>query len=96
MTKMRYRRSVPQERLAARGVVPKPLRREISNVVLYLRVSTDGSVESNISIPNQKSLLKDYCEEKKWKIIHIYIDEGISAATDQRRGLLRCPRSVRI
>lgn len=48
-------------------------------VVLYIRVSTEEQAKHGYSIDSQIARLKEYCKEKGYKIVGIYIDEGKSA-----------------
>ena len=48
-------------------------------VVLYIRVSTEEQAKHGYSIDSQIARLKEYCKEKGYKIVGIYVDEGKSA-----------------
>lgn len=52
---------------------------------LYARVSNDEQVKYGHSIEAQITALKKYCDENKIKIMDVYKDEGISAATVKKR-----------
>jgi DNA invertase Pin-like site-specific DNA recombinase len=51
---------------------------------LYLRVSTDGQ-----TVDNQRLALEVVCEQRGWKVIQVYSDNGVSGAKGrtQRPGL---------
>ncbi|MGA3401476.1 MAG: recombinase family protein [Acetobacteraceae bacterium] len=51
---------------------------------LYLRVSTDGQ-----TVDNQRLVLEAICEQRGWKVVQIYSDNGVSGAKGrtQRPGL---------
>ena len=51
---------------------------------LYLRVSTDGQ-----TVENQRIALAAVCEQRGWKVVHEYADNGMSGAKGrlQRPGL---------
>lgn len=53
-------------------------------VALYLRVSSSRSVESNLSIPEQKSRLTQYCKDQGWIVAAVYTEAGKSAKTAAR------------
>jgi DNA invertase Pin-like site-specific DNA recombinase len=59
--------------------MPKPKR-----AALYLRVSTDGQ-----TVENQRFALESVCEQRRWQVIQIYSDNGVSGTKGrgQRRGL---------
>lgn len=53
-------------------------------VVAYLRVSTVNQID-NTSIEMQEDKIKTYCKLHDAELVHIYIDEGLSAKTEDRR-----------
>ena len=57
-------------------------------VILYIRLSVeDGDVidgDVSKSIRNQLLILLDECEKKKWIVVGIFCEEGISGADDNR------------
>ena len=54
---------------------------------LYLRLSRDDDLEGESnSISNQKTLLTRYAKENNFKNVKIFIDDGISGVTFNRRG----------
>lgn len=57
----------------------------IVNARLYVRVSRDEQVKFGYSIDAQLDALKTYCKDNKIKIADTYVDEGISAATINKR-----------
>ena len=50
-----------------------------NGALLYARVSSDESAESNLSIPDQLKKLHKFCDETERHVRHVYKDEGISA-----------------
>ncbi len=52
---------------------------------LYARVSNDEQVKYGHSIDAQITALENYCKQNKIKIMDVYKDEGISAATVKKR-----------
>ncbi|MCI9434732.1 MAG: recombinase family protein [Bacilli bacterium] len=65
--------------------------KKIIRVVLYIRVSTEEQAKYGYSLKAQLDRLKEYCKQKGYKIIEIYIDEGKSARTklNNRKELLK-------
>lgn len=55
-----------------------------SRAALYLRVSTTRQAEVDLSIPDQRSQTKAYCERQGWQVVADYIEPGASAMDDQR------------
>jgi site-specific DNA recombinase len=83
------RTTTSERRALARGAVqnagallPEARRNE---ALLYLRVSSDDSAESNLSIPDQKKKLLKWCDENGKIPRKTYVDEGISAYLEVRR-----------
>ncbi|WP_421368118.1 recombinase family protein [Agrobacterium tumefaciens] len=58
-------------------------------VAIYSRVSSDDSVDSNLSLPNQEELGFQHCEKNHWKVVAVYREEGKSAKTDDRPKFLQ-------
>jgi hypothetical protein len=58
-----------------RGAAPAQRK----GALLYGRVSSDDSAESNLSIPDQLKKLRKYCDDTDRHVRHVYVDEGISA-----------------
>jgi site-specific DNA recombinase len=59
--------------------------KEISNVGIYVRVSTEEQVREGYSIRAQEDKLRSYAELMDWKVYSVYADEGISAKNVERR-----------
>ena len=53
--------------------------------VLYLRVSTREQAEEGYSLDAQERVLTDHCKRRKYNIVGIYRDEGISAKDIRHR-----------
>lgn len=53
-------------------------------VACYLRVSTGKQAESDLSIPDQRRQIEDYCASRGWTMVEDYVEPG-SSATDDRR-----------
>jgi len=58
-------------------------------VILYLRVSTSRQAEKDLSIPDQRRQLTEFCEHRGWTIIAEYVEPGASATDDKRPEFLR-------
>ena len=57
------------------------------NVGIYCRLSKDDMLQGeSSSISTQKSMLTKYVEERNWRIVSYYIDDGISGTTFERSG----------
>src|SRR4051812_32555377 len=57
---------------------------EIKRVGIYCRTSTNLQGHS---IENQTGELRRYAEQRGWKIVKEYVDEGISGGQDRRPAL---------
>ena len=55
---------------------------------LYTRVSTQEQIEG-LSIANQESKLRAFCESQDWKVVDLYVDSGYSAKNTNRPQLQR-------
>ena len=51
---------------------------------IYLRVSTARQAEKDLSIPDQRRVCEDYCQDKGWTVVAEYLEPGKSARDDQR------------
>ena len=60
-------------------------------VGLYLRLSRDdkNSDSESMSISNQRTMLMDFANERRWHVEDIYIDDGISGTTFDRPSFQR-------
>lgn len=60
-------------------------------VALYVRVSTQEQKKHGLSVDSQIAALEGYCAEKKYTVVDVYNDAGISARKKytKRPGLLR-------
>ena len=66
-------------------------------VAIYLRLSRDdqnGNSES-MSISHQRDMLIEYCEERKWNIYDIYIDDGFTGTNFDRPGFQRMIEDIK-
>ncbi|BAV63286.1 recombinase family protein [Sphingobium cloacae] len=55
-----------------------------SRAALYLRVSTPRQAEHDLSIPDQRRQMENYCTGKGWEIATEFVEPG-NTATDDRR-----------
>ncbi len=53
----------------------------------YIRVSTEEQAKEGISLDNQASKIKAYCESQDWQLIKLFSDEGSSGKDMKRKGL---------
>jgi site-specific DNA recombinase len=60
---------------------PVPLR-----AALYMRVSTGRQAEHDLSIPDQRSQLKEWCRANGRPVVAEYVESGASAGDDRRPG----------
>ncbi|WP_172265710.1 recombinase family protein [Caulobacter sp. RHG1] len=67
--------------MAKRKTPPPP---SLPSAALYLRVSTGRQAESDLSIPDQRRQLQDYCKGKAWPMAEEFVEPG-NTATDDRR-----------
>lgn len=51
---------------------------------IYVRVSTARQAESDLSIPDQASQCRAYCERQGWKVVDIFTEPGASALDEDR------------
>ena len=60
------------------------------NVAIYCRLSRDDGNDSvSSSIQNQRETLVNYCNERNWNIVDIYIDDGYSGTNFERPNFKR-------
>lgn len=71
--------------------IVKNISEAIIRVVLYIRVSTEEQVKHGYSLQAQRERLIEYCKQKGYQVIEIYVDEGKSARSKlkNRTELLR-------
>ena len=53
----------------------------------YRRVSTDNQAETGHSLAAQKRAIEDFAKQKRWPLVKLYTDAGLSGALDQRPAL---------
>ncbi|MGW6190580.1 recombinase family protein [Bacillus cereus] len=57
----------------------------MKKVALYIRVSTQEQVENGYSIEAQDYVLKEYCKANSLNIFQVYVDEGITGTSIDKR-----------
>jgi len=62
--------------------------RKVSGAVIYCRVSTTEQLEG-FSLEFQERSCRDYCRKNGYKVSKIFVDEGQSARTADRREFLK-------
>jgi hypothetical protein len=55
-----------------------------AKAALYLRVSSGRQPESDLSIPDQRRQITNYCAAKRWDVAAEFVEPG-NTATDDRR-----------
>lgn len=55
-----------------------------ARAALYLRVSTPRQAEHDLSIPDQRRQMENYCVGKGWEVATEFVEPG-NTATDDRR-----------
>ena len=55
------------------------------NCLLYARVSTEDQAE--LSVPAQLDAMRDYAQQRGWKVLEEFLEPGVSAKTTQRPAL---------
>lgn len=63
------------------------MNNKVIRAVLYIRVSTEEQAKHGYSLQSQKENLMDYCKQKNYKVVDIYVDEGKTARTKLRNRL---------
>ena len=53
-------------------------------VAVYARVSTVRQAENDVSIPDQLTQARRYCEDRSWIVVREFVDPGASARDDKR------------
>ena len=61
-----------------------PDGRERLCVCAYLRVSTGKQADSDLSIPDQRRQINDFCLSRAWPVLAEYIEPGVTATDDSR------------
>lgn len=71
--------------------IVKNITETIIRVVLYIRVSSEEQVKHGYSLQSQRERLIEYCKQKGYQVVEIYVDEGKSARSKlkNRTELLR-------
>jgi DNA invertase Pin-like site-specific DNA recombinase len=57
------------------------------NVVGYVRVSTEEQVKNGQGLDIQEKEINDFCKARKYNLVKIFSDEGISGAKEDRKGM---------
>ncbi|NGO62461.1 recombinase family protein [Rhizobium daejeonense] len=51
---------------------------------IYVRVSTTRQAESDLSIPDQVSQCRSYCDRQGWQVVDVFTEPGASALDEDR------------
>jgi hypothetical protein len=54
----------------------------VNHVAAYLRISTGRQAENDLSIPDQRRQIEQYCAARGWAMVEAYVERG-SSATDE-------------
>ena len=54
----------------------------------YVRVSTEDQVREGVSLSAQREQVRSYCKARRWELVEVFGDEGISGKSMGRPGLL--------
>jgi DNA invertase Pin-like site-specific DNA recombinase len=57
-------------------------------LIAYVRVSTEEQAASGLGLEAQEARIREECERRGWRIVHVARDDGVSARTLERPGLL--------
>ena len=78
--------------------IVKNITETIIRVVLYIRVSSEEQVKHGYSLQSQRERLIEYCKQKGYQVVEIYVDEGKSARSKlkNRTELLRLIEDARL
>ncbi len=60
------------------------MNNEIKKAGIYIRVSTEDQAREGFSLPEQEARLREFCAFRRYEIVKVYEDAGISAKTDKR------------
>ena len=52
--------------------------------VLYVRVSTDEQANGPLNLGNQERRCREYCQQRGWRVMEVFIDPGESARSVDR------------
>jgi site-specific DNA recombinase len=61
---------------------------------LYVRVSKDASVKSDLSMPDQEAQLRKYCKQEDYRVAAVYYEPGKSAQSTARKEFRRMLRDA--
>lgn len=62
---------------------------EPKDVVGYIRVSTAEQAERGYSLEAQTQSMREYCEQKNWNLVDVYVDAGVSGKSMKNRLALK-------
>lgn len=88
-TENRRKRRDPTASVSSQTISPPPVR-----AALYVRVSKDASVKSDLSMPDQEAQLRKYCKQQDYRIAAVYYEPGKSAKSTARKEFRRMLRDA--
>lgn len=71
------------------------MNNEIKKAGIYIRVSTEDQAREGFSLPEQEARLREFCAFRRYEIIKVYEDAGISAKNDKRPAYQEMMNDVR-
>lgn len=60
------------------------MNNEIKKAGIYIRASTEDQARESFSLTEQETRLREYCAFRRYEIVKVYEDVGISDKTDKR------------
>ena len=73
----------------------KNVNNEIKKAGIYIRVSTEDQAREGFSLPEQEARLREFCAFRRYEIVKVYEDAGISAKNDKRPAYQEMMNDVR-
>ncbi len=58
----------------------------MERAAIYARVSTGKQAAGKLSLPDQVRQCEAYAKANGYEVVQAFVDEGVSARTDKRRG----------
>ena len=65
------------------------IRREISEAVIYCRVSSDKQIRQGHGLETQEKRCREYAAGRGYKVVEVFHDGAISGGSDDRPSLYR-------
>lgn len=62
---------------------------------IYIRISTEDQAREGFSLGEQEERLREFCQFKRYEVLKVYKDAGISAKNDKRPAYQEMMKDVR-